>query len=118
MVTMEQVMGVALWATFCILVVYSRLLGFRWRPRPKGIAIGFVLYLTIAVISVFVRARFSLAAGFIAGQAGVAAEFLSLAWWLGVFWNEEKLPETATPEQVEERVAKYRETVEAATRLL
>jgi hypothetical protein len=50
----------------------------------------------------------------------MAAEFLSLAWWMGVFWDEEKekLPESATPEQVEEIVAKYRETVEAAARLL
>jgi len=118
MVTMEQVMSVALWATFCILLIYSRLLGFRWRPRPKGIAIGFLLYLTVLVIAVFVRARFSMGAALIAGQAEMAAEFLSLAWWLGVFWNEEKLPEATTPEQVEERVAKYRETVEAATRLL
>jgi hypothetical protein len=118
MVTMEQVMSVALWATFCVLLIYSRLLGFRWRPRPKGIAIGFLLYLTISVISVFVRARFSRGTALIAGQVGMAAEFLSLAWWLGVFWNEEKLPEATTPEQVEERVAKYRETVEAAIRLL
>jgi hypothetical protein len=118
MVTMEQITSLALWATFCILLLYSRSLGFAWRPRPAGIAIGFVVYLTISVISIFIRARFSLKAALIAGQVGMAADFLSLAWWLGVFWGEEKLPEAATPEQVEEVVAKYIETVEAAARLL
>jgi len=118
MVTMEQVTSVALWATFCILLIYSRLLGFTWRPRPKGIAIGFFLYLTVSVISIFIRAHFSLRAALIAGQVGMAADFLSLAWWVGVFWGEEKIPETGTPEQIEEVLARYRETVEAAARLL
>jgi hypothetical protein len=118
MVTMEQVTNVALWATFCILLIYSRSLGFTWPPRPKGIAIGFIFYLTISVISVFIRARFSLGAALIAGQVGMAAEFLSLAWWLGVFWGEEKLPEAVTSEQVAEMLRKYKDTSEAAARLL
>jgi len=118
MVTLEQVLSVGLWATFFILLIYSRLLGFTWRPRPAGIAVGFVLYLTISVISVFIRARFSLGAALIAGQVGMAAYFLSLAWWLGVLWGEKKIPEAATPEQVEEMVERYRKTVEEAARLL
>ncbi len=118
MVTMEQVMSVALWATFCILLIYARLLGFTWRPRPRGIAVGFMLYLTISVITVFIRARSSLGAALVAGQVGMAADFLSLAWWLGVFWGEEKLPEEATPQEVEEMVARYSKTVEEAARLL
>jgi hypothetical protein len=118
MMTIEQIMSVALWATFCILLIYSRSLGFTWRPLPAGIAVGFVLYLTVSVISVFIRARFSDGAALIAGQVGMAAEFLSLAWWLGVFWEKEKLPEVATPEEVEEIVAKYIKTVETAARLL
>src|SRR5580765_4369563 len=101
MVTMEQVTSVALWATFCILWIYSRSLGFTWPPRSAGIAVGFVLYLTVSVISVFIRARLSLGAALIAGQVGLAAEFLSLAWWLGVFWEKKKLPEAATPEEIE-----------------
>jgi hypothetical protein len=119
MVTLEQVLSVALWATFCILLIYSRLLGFTWRPRPKGIAIGFFLYLTVSAISIFVRARFSLwGAAVIAGHVGAIAEFLSVAWWLGVFWGAEELPEAATSEQTEEMLAKYRMTTEAAARLL
>ena len=118
MVTMEQVMNVALWATFCTLWIYSRSLGFTWRPRASGIAMGFILYLTISVICVYVRARFSLGAALIAKQVGMAADFLSLAWWLGVFWGEEKLPEEDISVQVEETVARYSKTVEEAAQLL
>jgi hypothetical protein len=77
-----------------------------------------MLYLTISVACVFVSARFSLAAAQIAGQVAVAAEFLSLAWWLGVFWGEEKLPKAVTYEEVGEMVASYRSISEAAARLL
>jgi len=118
METMQEVMNVALWITFCILVVYSRSLGFTWRPRPAGIATGFTLYLTVSVVCMLIRARFSLGAALIANQVETAAEFLAAAWWLGVFWGEEKLPEAATSEQAEETVAKYRKSVEAAARLL
>ena len=119
MVTMEEITYVALWATFCILLIYARSLGFTWRPLPARIAAGFILSLTISVICVYVRARFSLASALIAGQIEMAASFLSLAWWLGVFWGEEKVPEEAISEQqVEEMLAQYTETVEAAARLL
>lgn len=118
MVTVNEVMIVALWATFCILLTYSRSLGFAWRPRVAGIAMGFVLYLTVKVICLFISARFSLGTALIANQVGMAAEFLSVAWWLGVFWGEEKFPEEATSEQVEEMVARYRKTVEEAAQLL
>jgi len=118
MVTLEQVLSVGLWATFFILLIYSRLLGFTWRPRPKGIAIGFFLYLTVSAISIFGRARFPVGIAVIASQVGMTAEFLSWAWWLGVFWGAEELPEAATSEQAEEMLAKYRMTTEAAARLL
>jgi hypothetical protein len=48
----------------------------------------------------------------------MAAEFLSLAWWLGVFWGEERLPKAVTYEQVGETMANYRRISEAAARLL
>jgi hypothetical protein len=118
MVTMEQVMTVALWATFCALWIYSRSLGFTWRPRAAGIAVGFILYLTVSVICVYIRARYSLSAALFAGQVGMAADFLLMAWWLGVFWGEEKLPEEDISEEVEEMVARYRRTVEEAAQLL
>ena len=82
MVTMEQVTSVALWATFCFLLIYSRLLGFTW-ARPAGIAIGFILYLTVSVISVFIRARLSLGPRSLPARLRMAAYFLSLAWWAG-----------------------------------
>jgi hypothetical protein len=118
MVTMEQVMSMALWATFCALFIYSRSLGFTWRPRVTGIVLGFILYLTVSVICVYIRARFSLGAALIAGQVDMAADFLSLAWWLGVFWGEEKPPQAAISAQVEEMPAQYEDTVEAVARLL
>ena len=34
--TLEEVMSVALWATFCLLWIYSRSVGFTWRPRLAG----------------------------------------------------------------------------------
>jgi hypothetical protein len=58
----------------------------------------------------------------IANQVEAAVEFLVMAWWLGVFWgeekSEEKLAEEATPRQVDEMVAKYIKTVEEAARQL
>jgi hypothetical protein len=120
MVTLNEIMHVALWATFCILWIYSRSLGFSLRPRVAGIAMGFILYLTVAVLCIFIAARFSLSAARTADQVRAAAEFLSLAWWLGVFWGEEKLPESevAIPEPVEEMPEKYAKTWEAAARML
>jgi hypothetical protein len=41
-----------------------------------------------------------------------------MAWWLGVFWGEEKLPAKAISAQVEEMPAQYGETVEALARML
>jgi hypothetical protein len=120
--TLEAIMSVALWATFCTLSIYSRSLGFIWRPRVRGIAMGFILYLTASVICNFIAMRFSYSAGMIANQVGPAVEFLVMAWWLGVFWGEEKpeekLAEEATPRQIDEMVAKYIRTVEETARQL
>ena len=118
MTTVSEVMTVALWATFCALWIYSRSLGFTWRPRVAGIAMGFILYLTVSVICIFISTRSSLSAALIANQVEMAAEFLSMAWWLGIFWGAEKLPEEAISEQVEETVARYIKTVEEAAQLL
>ena len=117
-VTVEEVLKVALWATFCTLWIYSRALGFTWRPRVAGIAMGFIFYLTASVICLFISMRFSPSVALIANQVDMAAEFLLVAWWFGVFWGEEKLPEAAVPEQVKETVVRYRKNVEAAARLL
>ena len=118
MTTVSEVMTVALWATFCGLWIYSRSLGFTWSRRVTGIAMGFILYLTVAVICMFISTRSSLSAALLANQVEMAAEFLSMAWWLGVFWGEEKLPEEDVSEEVEETVARYRKTVEEAAQLL
>jgi hypothetical protein len=100
--TVEEVLKVALWATFCALWIYSRALGFIWRPRVAGIARGFIFYLTASVICLFVSTRFSLSTAMIANQVNMAAEFLTMAWWLGVFWGDEKFPQSVISAQVEE----------------
>ena len=121
--TVDEVMSLAMWATFFTILIYSRSLGFSWRPRVAGIAMGFILYRTVVVVCIFLAARLSLNAAAIANQVQMAAEFLSLAWWLGVFWGEEKLPEpeVVIPEQsaeVEEMAEKYAKSWEAAARML
>jgi len=118
MVTLEEIMRVALWATFCILWIYARSLGFTCCPRVTGIAMGFILYRTVSVICIFIAARFSPGIALIANQIDMAAEFLAMAWWLGVFWGEEKFPEKALPEEVQEMVARYSKTVEQAAQML
>lgn len=117
-VTLEEIMNVALWATFCALWIYARSLGFTLRPRVTGIAMGFILYLTVTVIYLFIAARLSLSVALIAGQVQMAAEFLAMAWWLGVFWGEEKPPQAGRSAQIVEMPAPYRETVEAVARML
>ncbi|HET8889022.1 MAG TPA: hypothetical protein VFQ41_08970 [Candidatus Angelobacter sp.] len=120
MTTVNEVMTVALWATFFTILIYSRSLGFTWRPRVAGIAMGFILYRTVAVICIFLSARLSLSAALISNQVALAAEFLSVAWWLGVFWGEEKIPEpeAVIAEQVEDVPEQYGKTWEAAARML
>lgn len=81
---------------------------------------GFILYRTVTVICIFLSARLSLSAALISNQVALAAEFLSVAWWLGVFWGEEKLPEpeAVIAEQVEDVPEQYGKTWEAAARML
>ena len=119
-VTVQEILRVALWATFCALWIYSRALGFIWRPRVAGIAMGFIFSLTASVIYLFISMRFSLSTAMIANQVGMAAEFLTMAWWVGVFLGEEKPaePEAAISEQVEETVAKYTKNMEEAAQML
>jgi hypothetical protein len=129
--TLNEIMSVALWATFTIILIYSRSLGFTWRPRAAGIAMGFILYRTVAVVCIFIAARLSFGAGLIANQVEMAAEFLAVAWWLGVFWGEEKFPQAvisaqvdeefpraAIPGQVEETPSQYGNSMETVARML
>src|SRR6478672_1237123 len=119
--TVDEVMSVALWATFFIIFIYSRSLGFTWRPRVAGIAIGFIVYLSASVICIFVAARFSPGVALIGNQIRMAAEFLLVAWWLGVFWGEEKDQEkviSAQPPQMPNQPSQYGKTLETVARLM
>jgi len=116
--TVDEIMSVALWATFFIMLIYSRSLGFTWRPRVAGIAIGFIAYRTVALTCLFVAVRFSLGAALIANQVEMAANFLLVAWWLGVFWGEEKPSDAVISAQVTEMPTQYRNNVEAVARMM
>jgi len=116
--TVDEIMSVALWATFFIMLIYSRSLGFTWRPRVAGIAIGFIAYRTVALTCLFVAVRFSLGAALIANQVDMAANFLLVAWWLGVFWGEEKPSDAVISAQVTEMPTQYRNNVEAVARMM
>jgi len=116
--TVDEVMSAALWATFFIILIYSRSLGFTWRPRVAGIAIGFIVYRTVALTCLFVAVRFSLGAALIANQVDMAANFLLVAWWLGVFWGEEKPSDAVISAQVTEMPTQYRNNVEAVARMM
>jgi hypothetical protein len=119
--TVDEVMSVALWATFFIILIYSRSLGFTWRPRVAGIAMGFIVYLSASVICIFVAARLSAGVALIGNQIRMAAEFLLVAWWLGVFWGEEKFPEKAISAQVAQmpnQSSQYGKTLETVARLM
>jgi MFS family permease len=118
MMTLNAIMSVTLWATFSIILIYSRSLGFTWRPRAAGIALGFILYCTVAVVCIFIEARWSLKVAAIANQVNMAAEFLAVAWWLGVFWGDENIRQTAIPTQAEEMPPPYGETLETVARML
>jgi len=116
--TVDEIMSVALWATFFIMLIYLRSLGFTWRPRVAGIAIGFIAYRTVALTCLFVAVRFSLGAALIANQVDMAANFLLVAWWLGVFWGEEKLSDAVISPQVTVMPTQYRNNVEAVARMM
>jgi hypothetical protein len=116
--TVDEVMKVALLATLFIILIYSRSLGFTWRPRVAGIAMGFIVYLSASVICIFIAARFSSGVALIGNQIGMAAEFLAMAWWLGVFWDEEKILEPVISAQVTEMPTQYRNNVEAVARMM
>lgn len=114
---LELDLAITAWAVFSILWIFSRSLGISWRPRLQGIVLGFVLYLSIDVAMVFVRARWPREAIGIAGQIGLIAYLLSLAVWGKTFWAAEPVRESATDEMMEEFEAHHRANMEALGKL-
>jgi hypothetical protein len=117
MVTTEQSLTVMGWAVFSILWVYSHRLGISWHPRVAGIVLGYVLYLSIAIACVFVRARWPGAAAEIAGLVGMLAYLASLVTWGKTMWGPEPAREPATPEMMQQFEVNQCANVDALVKL-
>lgn len=100
MITADQ------WFTGLLLSVFAVIVFFRFnlnisrqQKKATGICIGFVLYLSVALIAVTVRASGSISAGKLAGQISAIVYFIVLAWWGYVLQLKERTAAKATPEQ-------------------
>lgn len=93
--------GLTLMATFVILLGYSRALHYTWRKQHAGIALGFVLYLSTTLISIYVRARFPLQAARASYDAGMAAYLGTVVFWLVTAWGRIELPVRPTEKEIE-----------------
>lgn len=80
MVKLEQALAIGGWASFAILGVYSKSLLIPWRDRAVRIAVGFMLYLSVDMVTVFIRSR-SPELAIAAGTAGQIAYLLAVIWW-------------------------------------
>lgn len=112
----EQTLSAAAWAVFLILLIYSLSLRIAWPRDIAGLALGFVLYLTIDVLAVFTRARGSLDLALAAGMIARVAYLLALVWWTCIFWRREAVSLPATLEQVETMKRYHRQSMEAIAR--
>lgn len=80
MMKVEQALAIAGWASFAILAFYSRQLGLPWRDRAAKITAGFLLYLTVSILTVFVRSR-SAELAIVAGLAQQVGYLIAVLWW-------------------------------------
>lgn len=108
MVTTEQGLDVMALTCFVIIVSYSRRLGISGNPRTQKIMAGFVLYLSVDMLAVFVRGSGRPAAASLAILLGMGAYCVSLVWWTAAFWAKEDLPERPTAQQLEQLNAAFK----------
>jgi len=116
MLLTEQIMTAGTWGTFFVLISYSLILRINWPRRIAGITLGFVLYLTIDVFAVFVRARGGYQLAAVAGEVGKTAYLLALVWWTCVLWRKESAPLPATSGEVAVMKHFHRQSMEALRR--
>jgi hypothetical protein len=112
----EQSLSAAAWAVFLILLIYSISLRIAWPRDIAGLALGFVLYLTIDVLAVFTRARGSLELQIAAGTVSRITYLLALSWWTIIFWQKEPLPLAITPEELATMRMYHRESLQGLAR--
>jgi hypothetical protein len=118
MITMEQ------WTTGALFVVFAVIVFFRFnldisreQKKATGISIGFVLYLSIAMAAVLVRASGSVLAGVIAAKVSAVSYFMVLGWWGYVLQLKERTAVKATPEQRQGVLLQFREVQSMAAGL-
>lgn len=101
MVTVEQWMSAVLWITFSSILVFWRTLKvFRRNTRAASICLGFVLYFTVSIFSVFFRGHSGFSAfSEAAKQAAMIAYFAMLLWWTVTVLLPAPVFERSTSEQ-------------------
>ncbi len=100
MVSAEQGLTIGSWAAFVILAVFSRRIFLPWLGNTASIAGGFVLYLSVDVVTVFIRSwsvRPAVLA--LAGEIQQAGYLLAVGWWCLVLRKQEEI-ESASAEEV------------------
>jgi hypothetical protein len=111
LVTIEQVLTAAAFATFWILFTYSRSLRITWPKRVWEIWIGFALFLTVSVIAVFVRARASATFAIAADRTAQIADLLAVVWWTWRLRSKEEIVVALTTEEVREMRERHEDTM-------
>lgn len=102
LLTTEQVLAAAAFATFWILFTYSRSLRIHWPKRALEIWIGFALSLTVSIIAVLLRAHGSASIAVAADRAAQIAGLLAVVWWGWRLRSREEIVVALTTEQVRE----------------
>ena len=117
-VTVEHWMAAIVWVTFSAIFVFWRTLKvFRRQTRAASICLGFVLYFTVSIFTVFIRGhRAFVGESEAAGIAGMISYLVMLLWWTGVFLMPAPVFEKATAEQTEYVLGEFQQTLRAATR--
>jgi hypothetical protein len=102
-VSVEHWMAGIVWVTFSAVLLFWRTLKvFRRQRIAASICLGFVLYFTVSVFTVFVRGHRALSGmADSAGIAGMVAYLAMLLWWIGVVMSPAPVFKKATQEQSE-----------------
>lgn len=78
---------------------YSRRLGISGQPHTHKIMAGFVLYLSVNVLAVFIRGSARPGVAVVAVALGMGAYCISLIYWTVALWIKEEDPERLTLQQ-------------------
>lgn len=85
--TVDQYVIGSLCFAFWIIVIYSFPLRRPWRRHNAGIAAGFVLCLTVNLLTVYIRALGSQSSALAAAYVGPLSFDLSVTWWCWRLWQ-------------------------------